>query len=94
VAADLALHLTPADVIRDIREDLYPWKDLILSSVHELAEWTNATFVEIGTKNERILVKKNGTDLIVTMISNVTFWFFWSFFRNAPVVANDLHSAS
>lgn len=69
LAADLALYLTPADVIRDIREDLHPWKDLILSSVHELDEWPDATFVEIDTRNERILVKKNGTDLIVDVDS-------------------------
>ena len=69
LAADLALYLTPADVVRGIREDLSPWKDLILSSVHELAECPDATFVEIDTNNERILIKKNGTDLIVDVDS-------------------------
>jgi hypothetical protein len=69
LAADLALYLTPADVIMDIRENLYPWKDLILSSVSELAECPDATFVEIDANNERILVKKDGTDLIVDVDS-------------------------
>lgn len=69
LAADLALYLTPADVISDIRENLHPWKDLILSSVHELAECPDATLVEIDTNNERILVKKDGADLIVDVDS-------------------------
>ena len=66
---DLGLWVLPKKDLQDVRENLVPVKDLVLAGFHELQNSPDATFVEVKTPDESVLVLKQGNDLVVDVDS-------------------------
>jgi len=66
---DLGLWVIPKKDLQDVRENLVPVKDLVSAGFHELQNSPDATFVEVKTPDESVLVLKQGSDLVVDVDS-------------------------
>jgi hypothetical protein len=64
-AADIALQFLPEEELQKIREDITPHKELVLAAIQELVECPDSVLVEVQSRDEYVLVEKEGSDLIV-----------------------------
>ena len=65
----LPLPMVLAEAVEDVRRELAPVKGLVLAGVAELLECPDVTLVEVSTPEERVLIQKEGNDLIVDVDS-------------------------
>lgn len=67
--ADIALSFIPPDELREARRELRELEPLIKAVFQNLDDLEDATFVEVHSSTERVLVYKDGDDLIVDVES-------------------------
>lgn len=69
VLADIALAFVPPNEIDQARRELEPYRELIQLALEELSGCPDATFVEVESPDETVLVEKKGSDLRVEVHS-------------------------
>ena len=69
VLAEAGVWFIPAEELEDVRRDLAPVKGLVLAGVAELEECPDVTLVEVNTPEEKVLILKEGNDLVVDVDS-------------------------
>jgi hypothetical protein len=65
VAADIALAFAPEEELQKVRMELEPYSDLVIAALDELADCPDVTFVEVESRDEHVVVRKEGGTLII-----------------------------
>jgi histidinol-phosphate/aromatic aminotransferase/cobyric acid decarboxylase-like protein len=65
ILVDAGLALAPADQLEEARRQLAPWRELLEAACEALEACPEATFVEVQSRNEQVLVAKRGSYLVV-----------------------------
>jgi hypothetical protein len=65
VLVNAGLALAPSEQLREVREQLAPWREFLEAACDSLEECPEATFVEVQSRHESVLVAKRGSYLVV-----------------------------
>jgi hypothetical protein len=62
---NFGLNMIPGEMLSQVRNDLGPHRKIVQSLANELENLPDTDFVDVQSKNERVLVSKNGRNLII-----------------------------
>lgn len=64
---ELALLFLPDEELSEIRREIEPVRELVASALQELARTPDIVFVEIRSRDEEVLIQKDGDDFVVSV---------------------------
>ncbi|MCI0417071.1 hypothetical protein L0222_30240 [bacterium] len=62
---NLGLNIVPGEMFRQVRDDLGPHRKMIQSLANELENVPDTDFVDVQSKQKRVLISKSGRNLII-----------------------------
>lgn len=65
--APIGLHFVPQEKLGDASQQIRPWMPAVRAGIAELAKQDEMTIVEVSERDEHVLVRKEGGDIVVNV---------------------------